>query len=460
MLDITTNRLHALTINLLEQLNNLDEYIYDPGSFDVGSFPYIQREAERCSDQAIIALGNLHQVLLKAGLQQFQMVRDDRSLLPSAQQAHLIRNRGLSDVSPMTERPGFGLGIQLPAERSQSTTAVSPTQPVLDTPTEISTGGPKNGIRELQALQSKPEVQADHPAESSHYVAVTEPLKLVGQKDKVKTTEEEMQLIKKEEVSKQISTIDQFLARRMVSRESFRDELNRLSQISTTISPISPHPSITGSPAFQPTPTFTDSPIMNSRPDSYLMTTIMETLDGQGPPVPPKDDPWTSSSPVEREDKGTMSSDEPDEADEARKDSETLGFVRPVILPDAFPDTPPDSLGRQSGADEWGAIGLAGTLKVPGFGDGVEEGLEVVGPGLVSDPGLIPADESNSHKDLTPATSVQSVDYAMRHDSSFFKYGGFCEGAKMTLRGAGGTMKDVTKPAVRIVPILTSSVTY
>jgi hypothetical protein len=182
------------------------------------------------------------------------------------------------------------------------------------------------------------------------------------------------------------------------------------------------------------------------------MTTIMETLDGQRPPAPPKDDPWSNSSPVEGEDHGKMLADE---QDEARKDSETLGCIQPVILPDTFPDTPPDSTGRQSGTDEWGVIGIAGTLKDPGFGEGVVDGLEVVGQKLVSDPGLIPADENHIHKDLTPATSVQSVDYAMRQNSSFFKYGGFCESAKMALRGVGGTLKEVTKPAVRFPSTLT-----
>jgi hypothetical protein len=451
--DVATSRLHALTINLLEQLNNLDEYIYDPGSFDVGSFPYIQRESERCSDETIIALGNLHQVLLKAGLQQFQMVQDDRSLLPSARQGLLARNRGMSDVSPMTERSPLGLGIQLAGERSQSTSVV-PTLASVGASIEASNEMPKSETREKPVLQTQ--VQTDRPVENDQHGALPEPLKLVERKDKP-PMEEERQLIKKEEVIEQISAVDQFLARRMISRESFRDELNRLSQISLTISPISPHPSIRASGGFQPTPILTDSPVMNSRPNSYLMTTIMETLDGQGPPVPPKDNPWTNSSPIEEEDHGKMLADEPDEA---RKDSETLGFVKPVILSDTFPNTPPDSTGRQSGADEWGTMGTAVERKYPGLGNGIGEGLEVVGQGLVSDPGLIPVNESHSHNDLTPATSVQSVEYAMRHDSSFFKYGGFCDGAKMALRGVGGTMKDITKPAVRTSPVPKRSLTY
>jgi hypothetical protein len=409
--------------------------------------------------------------LLKAGLQQYQLGQDDRSLLPSARREVGTRSRGLSDVSPRTERPSLGLGIQLPTIASKTNSISSPSQPDANVPigTPVHTyqnGVPSNSVSsppqpEATIAVAKPnestqsgmqeppscqaEVRTDNPTESHFDDVVPAPLKLVAPKDKTATKEDDKQLIKKEEVSKQINAIDEFLAKRVRSRKSFRDELNRLSMISTNISPISPHPSFTVSPVLQSTSAYTDSPIGNSRPTSTLLFTIMETLDGQGPPVPPKDDPWNSPSPMEGEDSAKMLIDE---QDEPRKDSETLGHGMPTILP----DTPPDSLGRQSATDDWGALGipLAGTLKVPGFGEGVEDGLEVVGQKLVSDPGLIPANENHDDvKDLTPATSVQSIDYAMRHDSSFFKYGGFCDGAKMSLRGAGGTMKELTKPGVR-----------
>jgi hypothetical protein len=368
--DITTNRLHALTINLLEQLNGLDDFIFDPASFDIGSFPYVQRESERCCDQAIMALGNLHQELLKTGLQKYWLKQDDRALLPSAQLEVGTRNWKLSAPAP---------------------------------------------------------------------------LNLVAPTDNAAIKEDSTRLIKKEEVSKPLSAIDEFLAKRMRSRESFRDELNRPSMISTTISPISSHQSFIVSPVLQPTPMLTDSSSVNSRISSTLLTTLVETLDGQGPRIPLNDDLWSSSSPMEGEDSMKMLTNEQDE----------LGkyFVRQGRgMPSVWLDTPPNSLGSQSTTNEWGALGipLAGILKVPGFGAGVEDGLEVVDQKLIPDPRLIPVDEKHDDlRELTPPTSVQSVDHAMRHDSSFFKYGGFCDGAKMSWRGAGGTMKELAKYGVR-----------
>jgi hypothetical protein len=351
-----------------------------------------------------------------------------------------------NSISSPLQQPNANIPTSTPNPSSQngmqSDSTNTPSQPDANIPMGNPNEGSQDGMQEPPSSQA--EAQTDIPAESHHGV-VPAPLKLIAPKDKAAIKEDDKQLIKKEDVSKQISAIDEFLAKRMRSRESFRDELNRLSMISTTISPISPHPSFTVSPVLQSTPMLTDSPIVNSRPTSTLLTTIMETLDGEGPPVPPKDDPWNSSPPMEGEDSAKMLTSE---QDEPRKDSETLGRSMPTILP----DIPPDSLGHQSATGEWGALGIppAGTLKVLGFGDGVEDGLEVVGQKLVSDPGLIPADEKHDDpKDLTPATSVQSVDYAMRHDSSFFKYGGFCDSAKMSWRGAGGTMKELIKPGVR-----------
>jgi hypothetical protein len=50
----------------------------------------------------------------------------------------------------------------------------------------------------------------------------------------------------------------------------------------------------------------------------------------------------------------------------------------------------------------------------------------------------------------TPATSVQSVDYPMRPDSSFYQYGGFCEGARMILGGDKSALKVIRKPGVSV----------
>jgi hypothetical protein len=62
-----------------------------------------------------------------------------------------------------------------------------------------------------------------------------------------------------------------------------------------------------------------------------------------------------------------------------------------------------------------------------------------------------------AYAQVTPTTSLRSLDYPMRHDSSFYKFGGFCEGAKVLVRGEQG-FKIVKRPSVRIYLITWCSV--
>jgi hypothetical protein len=93
----------------------------------------------------------------------------------------------------------------------------------------------------------------------------------------------------------------------------------------------------------------------------------------------------------------------------------------------------------------WGPI--SATLQVPGFGSGVVAGLEPVS-NLDYDDEKMPVEvpeESFTHS--TPTFSVRAMDYPIRPDSSFSKFGGFCDGAKALTRGETG-FKIVKSPAV------------
>jgi hypothetical protein len=95
-------------------------------------------------------------------------------------------------------------------------------------------------------------------------------------------------------------------------------------------------------------------------------------------------------------------------------------------------------------------LALAATLKVPGFGTGVEDGLEAVNPIMVDiDNEKIPLSDVMP-KPQTPTSSMKSIDSPMRHDSSFYKFGGFCEGARAMLRGELGH-KISKRPTVSLV---------
>jgi len=130
-----------------------------------------------------------------------------------------------------------------------------------------------------------------------------------------------------------------------------------------------------------------------------------------------------------------------------RKDSHASQASQESIfgLRNAAPLSPPLSEHRSSGSGNWGT--LATTLQVPGFGDGVEPGLEVV-DSVDHENGLMLATEGEVPVQPAPTASMKSIDYPMRHDGSFYKFGGFCEGAKQMIRGEAG-FRVMKRPSVR-----------
>lgn len=129
-----------------------------------------------------------------------------------------------------------------------------------------------------------------------------------------------------------------------------------------------------------------------------------------------------------------------------RKDSHASQASQESIfgLRNAAPLSPPLSEHRSSGNDNWGT--LATTLQVPGFGDGVEQGIEVVN-NIDRDNGLILANEDQIAVQPTPTASMKSMDCPMRPDGSFYKFGGFCEGAKHLIKGETG-FRIMKRPSV------------
>jgi len=93
----------------------------------------------------------------------------------------------------------------------------------------------------------------------------------------------------------------------------------------------------------------------------------------------------------------------------------------------------------------WGPI--AATLKVPGFGSGVESGLEPATHIDYDNEKIVVNDPEAGLNQPTAILSITSMDYPIRPDSSFSKFGGFCEGAKALTRGETG-FKIVKRPAV------------
>jgi hypothetical protein len=261
-------------------------------------------------------------------------------------------------------------------------------------------------------------------------------------------SESDAALIDSEDVVRHARSIENFLEKRKQSRVLFQHEIDHLRQLSLNpASTSSSHPGVAHPSSPQPSEAYpsspqpsiahpsqrltytadtdTDlvaSPITTSRPNSTVLMTRSQSREGPNPPPGGSGNRNSATLPQTLE-RGISS------------DSETF----------KYPDSPlsPPMSARQSANDV--VLGLATTLKLPGFGAGVEEGIEVAIQGD-SDPGKMLVNEI--HDLPTPATSVRSIDYPITHDTSFYKYNGFCSGAKMIQQGNQKALKVIKMPGV------------
>jgi hypothetical protein len=269
-------------------------------------------------------------------------------------------------------------------------------------------------------------------------------------------------LIPKEIVHHRLSANEEFLERRRQSRMLFQNELR------TSIVSIGSIEENRASSTFVPSPmdnrtsqTFGKSPITSP----ILGSSGMSPIDGRGSRASLNgyDTLMTRQRSQGGTSQGTRSSRTssilPDRQQAQRQGSQDSIFGLRAA------QASPSLSGRRvsGGSDHWGAP-LATTLQLPGFGAGVESGIEVV-PGTsgidYDNEKIVVGSSEGSEGPVytlpTPTTSVKSMDYPVRHDSSFYKFGGFCEGAKALMRGETG-FKIVKRPSVRIYLIACCSV--
>lgn len=502
-----------MTISLLEHFEKLDEYFDDPMAFDVGSFPYLQRQSESCCDQTVKALGALHQNLLSS-----VPPNDDRAQLSSRRRVSDGRS-SFSSVSPVVGTPAGGV-----KETPHNPPASSP-----NVPTGTSYGsftGQAQNSRLNQALPGAwpgeqdingvdkgtvspaiDERQGDSTWQDPFIASLTQGVKLTpaNLNKKQEEPEPEPNLIKQDEILSQVARNDEVLEKRRRSRMMFQEEMKRLS---SAMSSPSLQPSVATSPVLMSPINFADSPGTTSRPNSSVLMARSQSRESPlatpgermsygsgywpldrknsakdsftgstrsrgdsepfmfGPPSPqqPKDDRVEGLS---RNVHSFFSMKDPISTNQAESSKPIT--QPPDLKPNSMP-SPNDRSGslKYSGGSETGllletaedesdvigslgrhkSLGLGRSLKLPGYGEGVEEGLEPVPRIERDDQGIMLADEDN--KVSTPAVSIQSFDYQIKHDSSFYRYGGFCDGAKMVLRGVNGAMKQVKKPGVSL----------
>lgn len=398
LLAATSGTLKDITINLKEQLETLSDYLEDSDNFDLGSFKMIQSESERCRDQAIGILGSLHQHMLSI-LQYKIPTRDDRRDLNTQHPA--IGARPDSQISPMqTVSPPSFTARNATGETRTTTRISSPSHYEANVPTELN----------IPTSTSYSSCKDEAPSSAPEVVSFSRP-------------DSGVQLIDRAEVVRQMTSNENFLEKRRMSRQSFRQDIDFLRQSSiSSNATTSPRPGLSQtSPSLTYTAEFSESPIATSRPSSYLLMARRQSREGQSSLSPKGPSPRNSAPIPERQDSAI---------------SELLIF--------GPPESPPNS-GRQSAAEGHGT--LARTLKLPGYGEGVPDGIQVVGQ-LESDAGLMLANED--YNQPTPSTSVKSIEYPMRSDTSFHKFGGFCPGAHMIRRGTKGAQEVRKKPGAHL----------
>ena len=92
-------------------------------------------------------------------------------------------------------------------------------------------------------------------------------------------------------------------------------------------------------------------------------------------------------------------------------------------------------------------------LRVPGYGAGIESGLEVVVDIDHDNEKMVVEQEEPSFAQPPQTASMKSIDCPIAHDTSFYKFGGFCDGAKAMMQGETG-FKVVKRPSVSSITIL------
>lgn len=474
-------RLKDLKNDVRDSIDECQDFEDDPESFDPNAFTNIQKQAEKCSVDCVSIFSSLRDRLPQDSLRTFMLhnqrnderaqymrptpeqrntastlqsgtteseLRDDRASLSSMRQPSLANPEPPPSYMIPPDTTAEPLRITTPSIRAPPSEPVKPKGPWnIESPFEYDTspsfggtlGTSPSSVRRKPVGDVSPTGQADTPP-----------------------------LIPKEIVHSRISANEEFLERRRQSRIMFNNELrfsavssideNRVSEVFSEgpLSPLSPSPAMSVSPANGRGLRANGG--YNISMDGYNMS--RQRSQGQASQS-------TRSS--------RTSSILPDRQSYQRHDSEDSIFG----LRGAAPASPVihenQAAGTSGNIELWSPIATTASpayidnpytwvppthttapqLQVPPpiYSSDAPAGLEPVNLPYGGDgsDGLIVV---NAPEQPSPATfTVRQMDYPIRPDSSFSKFGGFCEGAKALTRGDTG-FKIVKRPAVCSISVL------
>lgn len=434
-------RLKELRIELLDHLNECQDFEEDePETFNKLHFTSLQKTSQKCAAECTSTFNSITEPIVQENLRKArleQRARDDRIQLSSMKERQPDHIRKTS--SPTTRRPlpsTFRPELQKPI-LSVHPPSAEPMIPKstysIESPAEFSIGSP---------VQSK--TQQQH---MSRDISPSSKPDILNSR-----------FIPEEVVKSRISANEQFLERRKQRKLLFQEEFRKSvsSMKGKRASEVFGNGLEFNSPILGPSIGFSTSAERKRDSESSLGSVATAPMNCPISPVSPVDGYGSRASGSGYENLVTRKRSEASQNSRNSIAGPTLPqpMQRPISQasqelffgPPSLPHSPPLS-DRGSGIETWGP--LATTLRTSDFGKGVESGLEVISP-IDHENGLMLAAENGSSRP-TPTSSMKSNDNPMRHDSSFYKFGGFCEGSKAVLRGEVG-FKAYRRPYVWFPP--------
>lgn len=478
------NLLKELRIDLIDQTDKCQDFDENPLLFDPSAFTNVQRQGEKCCNECIAIFHSVRERLLLTGLQTFTLDgsrQNDREQLQTARQNRANSVREANDrAAAMRDAP---VRKPVPTPSRQPThigqlqiTTLRPAKPsspwLIENAPRLDANTPISAVSSLTAsLGTSPRTLGPNSLQqqSPRDILLPSPATTQGS-----------QLIPWELVHSRINTNDEFLERRRQSRVLFQNEL-RLSvnsieedRASETFSEgvlRSPVNGVAEMPGSSPV----EGRISRSSSSGYDTYVSRERSQGhasqatrssRGSSVYPLSSPITEQSISGTVDKWTaMTSnfeappgygigyDDGLEVVPDPNEKERLAAIekeRQKFEKERF-DTDKE-LNYEPGLEMKFETGLE-TQLATGLETRFENGQDPrsFNNGKMLEGGdekmVVTAEPSVYHS--TPATSVRSIDHPMRHDTSFYKSGGFCEGARLMIKGESG-FKVVKRPSVSL----------
>jgi len=448
-----------------DSIDECQDFEDDPESFDRKTFMNIQHQADKCSADCISIFRDLREQLTQGKVPTYMLgkepndnptrytstrlesehdqsrvvvssqgstyPKDDRAQLASMRQPNIVNSVPPPYMSPIS--PTEPLNITTPSTHAPQFEPLKPKSPwSIENPLNYDMSPTLGGSLGASAsfLRRKPVGDASPTAPP-----------------------DEPPLIPKEVVDSRISANEEFLERRRQSRMTFHElrysavssiDENRASETFTDgpLSPLSPSPGTSAGLGYE----------------GYNMS--RQRSQGHA-------SQGTHSS--------RTSSILPDRQSVQRHDSEDSIFGNRRAAPASPPITENHAAGTSGNIELWSPITTTASPAVidnpytwelpvvppavppklqippPSYGNEVPDGMIPVN--VVYDDGMIVVNAPEETVQPAPTFTVRQMDYPIRPDSSFSKFGGFCDGAKALTRGETG-FKIVKRPAVCTNPRL------